>query len=90
MAQFTGTVKWFSNSKGYGFIGRENGPDVFCHFSAIQSDGYKQLTEGDNVDFDVIRGDKGPQADQVRFVSGTPKPIESVPGTLPSPKADVA
>jgi cold shock protein len=65
VAQYTGKVKWFNNAKGYGFIGREGGPDVFVHFSAIQLDGYKSLKEGDDVDFDIIQGDKGPQADQV-------------------------
>jgi CspA family cold shock protein len=63
-----GTVKWFSSSKGYGFISREQGRDVFVHFSAIQQEGYKQLKEGDKVEFEVIKGDKGPQADQVRII----------------------
>ena len=66
MAQFSGTVRWFNNAKGYGFLGTETGPDVFCHFSAIQTDGYKSLKEGDLVEFEVIQGEKGPQADQVR------------------------
>ena len=65
MAQHTGTVKWFNNAKGYGFLGREDGPDVFVHYSSIQLDGYKTLKEGDEVEFDVIQGAKGPQADQV-------------------------
>ncbi len=65
MAQYSGTVKWFNNAKGYGFLGRDGGADVFCHFSSIQSDGYKSLKEGDPVEFDVIQGEKGPQADQV-------------------------
>jgi CspA family cold shock protein len=65
MAQFKGTVKWFDNSKGYGFIGREDGPDVFVHYSAIQVDGYKTLKEGDDVEFDIVPGPKGPQADAV-------------------------
>ena len=65
MAQFAGTVKWFNNAKGYGFLGREGGPDVFVHYSAIQNEGYKSLKEGDSVEFDVIQGDKGPQADKV-------------------------
>jgi cold shock protein len=63
-----GTVKWFSSSKGYGFISREQGRDVFVHFSAIQQEGYKQLKEGDKVEFEVIKGEKGPQADQVRII----------------------
>lgn len=65
MAQYKGTVKWFNNAKGYGFLGREDGPDVFVHYSSIQLDGYKSLKEGDEVEFDVIQGTKGPQADQV-------------------------
>ena len=68
MSQYTGTVKWFNNAKGYGFLGLEDGPDVFCHYSAIQTDGYKTLKEGDPVAFDVIQGDKGPQADQVSAI----------------------
>lgn len=65
MAQFQGPVRWFNNAKGYGFLGRESGPDVFVHFSAIQTDGYKSLKEGENVAYDVIQGEKGPQADNV-------------------------
>jgi cold shock protein len=61
-----GTVKWFSNDKGYGFIERGNGKaDVFVHFSAIAGDGYKSLTEGQRVSFDVVQGDKGLQAANV-------------------------
>ena len=63
-----GTVKWFNNGKGFGFIGRDNGPDVFVHYSSIQKDGYKSLKEGDEVEFEVIQGQKGPQADNVRKV----------------------
>ena len=65
MAQCKGTVKWFNNAKGFGFIGREDGPDVFVHYSAIQVDGYKSLKEGDEVEFDIVDGQKGPQADTV-------------------------
>ena len=57
-----GTVKWFNAAKGYGFITGEDGVDVFCHFSALQMDGYKTLVEGQPVEFDVVDGTKGPQA----------------------------
>ena len=62
----TGKVKFFNESKGYGFIQRENGPDVFVHFSAIQSEGFKTLTEGQSVEFTIGQGQKGPQAENVR------------------------
>jgi cold shock protein len=62
----TGTVKWFNAQKGYGFIERENGPDVFVHHSEIQAEGYRELTEGARVSFIVTQGQKGPQASQVR------------------------
>ena len=70
MAQFQGSVRWFNNAKGYGFLGRESGPDVFVHYTAIQTDGYKTLKEGELVEYDVIQGDKGPQADQVSRLKG--------------------
>jgi CspA family cold shock protein len=60
-----GTVKWFNNTKGYGFIGRTNGPDVFVHYSAIVAEGYKTLKEGDAVEFEIVQGAKGPQAANV-------------------------
>jgi cold shock protein len=60
-----GTVKWFSNEKGYGFIEREGGEDVFVHFSAIAMDGYKSLVEGQRVEFEVVEGNKGLQASNV-------------------------
>jgi len=65
MSQYKGSVKWFNNAKGYGFLGREGGNDVFVHYSSIQLDGYKSLKEGEMVEFDVIQGAKGPQADKV-------------------------
>jgi CspA family cold shock protein len=61
-----GTVKWFSNEKGFGFISREGQDDVFVHFSAIQGEGYRSLTEGQSVEFDVVDGPKGKQAANVR------------------------
>jgi len=66
MPQLKRTVKWFNNAKGYGFIGREDGPDVFVHYSSINFDGYKSLQEGDNVEFEIAEGPKGPQAANVK------------------------
>ena len=64
----TGTVKWFNSSKGYGFISREEGDDVFVHYQSIQGDGYKSLEEGQKVEFEVTQGQKGPQASDVKTV----------------------
>ena len=61
----TGTVKWFNESKGFGFIEQENGPDVFAHFSAISGSGFKTLAEGQKVEFTVTAGQKGPQAENI-------------------------
>ena len=69
VSEMKGKVKWFNNAKGYGFIGRDDGPDVFVHYSAIQGDGYKSLQEGDDVQFEIVQGQKGPQADHVVKVS---------------------
>jgi len=66
--RMNGTVKWFNNAKGYGFIGREGGPDVFVHYSAITAEGYKSLQEGDQVEFEITQGPKGPQAANVNKV----------------------
>jgi CspA family cold shock protein len=63
-----GTVKWFNDAKGFGFIEQDNGPDVFVHFSQIQGDGFKSVAEGDRVSFDVTTGQKGPQASNVRKI----------------------
>jgi CspA family cold shock protein len=60
-----GTVKWFNSGKGYGFIAREGGPDVFVHFTAIQSEGFRTLEEGQKVEFTIEQGQKGPQASSV-------------------------
>ncbi|HEV2245989.1 MAG TPA: cold shock domain-containing protein [Terriglobia bacterium] len=68
MARLQGKVKWFNNSKGYGFIGQDDGADVFVHYSAIEGDGYKALQEGDSVEFEIVQGQKGPQADKVTKV----------------------
>ena len=66
MARQIGTVRWFNNAKGYGFLGTDNGPDVFCHYSAIQGEGFKALKEGAKVQFEVVQGGQGPQADKVQ------------------------
>ena len=63
-----GTVKWFNDAKGFGFITRENGPDVFVHHTAIQAEGFRSLSEGDQVEFEVMQGQKGLQASNVRRI----------------------
>ena len=60
-----GTVKWFNAEKGFGFISQENGPDVFAHFSEIQSDGFQSLDEGQKVEFEITEGNRGPQASNI-------------------------
>ena len=64
----TGTVKWFNRTKGFGFIEREEGEDVFVHFSAIEMDGFKVLQAGDRVEFEITEGEKGPQASNVKKI----------------------
>ncbi len=65
MSTTTGTVKWFNEAKGFGFIEQESGPDVFAHFSAISGEGFKTLSEGQRVKFNVTQGQKGPQAENI-------------------------
>ena len=64
----TGTVKWFNDKKGFGFISIEGGEDIFVHHTAIQSDGFRTLEEGDNVEFEIVKGDKGDKAEQVKKI----------------------
>ena len=66
MERLKGTVKWFNNAKGYGFIGRDDGPDVFVHYSGIVGEGFKKLHEGDRVEFEIVEGPKGPEAANVK------------------------
>ena len=65
----TGTVKWFNESKGFGFIQQESGPDVFAHYRAISGSGFKTLTEGQRVQFKIVQGQKGPQAEEIVPIS---------------------
>jgi CspA family cold shock protein len=76
MSRLTGTVRWFNNAKGYGFLGRDDGgPDVFMHYSSIVRDGYKTLREGEVVAFEIIQGDRGrPQADKVTLLRDEKSP----------------
>ena len=76
----TGRVKWFNNAKGYGFIARDGGPDVFVHYTSIQGDGFRSLVEGQQVQFDIIDGPKGLQASNVR--------ASSIPGQGPDTDSD--
>ena len=82
----TGTVKWFNDSKGYGFIQRESGPDVFVHYRAIRGDGHRTLVEGQKVEFGVTQGQKGLQAEDVSAVRAparnTTRPVDDGPCCL--------
>ena len=69
MSTTTGTVKWYNEAKGFGFIEQESGPDVFAHFSAIAAEGFKTLMEGQKVEFTVTEGQKGPQAENITVIS---------------------
>ena len=69
MSTTTGTVKWFNEAKGVGFIEQESGPDVFAHFSALAAEGFKTLMEGQKVEFTVTEGQKGPQAENITVIS---------------------
>ncbi|MHC4267162.1 MAG: cold-shock protein [Planctomycetota bacterium] len=64
----TGTVKWFNDKKGFGFISIEDGEDIFVHHTAIESEGFRTLEEGDNVEFEIVKGDKGDKAEKVRKI----------------------
>ena len=88
MERLKGTVKWFNNAKGYGFIGRDDGADVFVHYSAITSEGYKSLQEGDKVEFEITQGQKGPQAANVTKAS--PKVAASRASSCSGVMPDVA
>ena len=72
MARITGTVKWFNNTKGYGFTSQTSGTDVFVHYSAISEKGYRTLREGESVEFDVKMGPRGPQAEHVVRLEAQP------------------
>lgn len=72
--RLNGRVKWFNNTKGYGFIQQDGGEDVFVHYSAIQEQGFKSLDEGQPVEFEIIKGPKGPQAERVMKIPGGPAP----------------
>lgn len=75
MSRITGTVKWFNNTKGYGFISQSTGADVFVHYSSIQEKGYRTLREGEQVEFDVKLGPRGPQAEHVIRLESQPQEV---------------
>ena len=81
--RITGKVKWFNNAKGYGFIERDGGSDVFVHFSAVQGNGFRTLEEGQAVEFEIVDGPKGPQAGNVTKVELVPDTEPEAPGAPP-------
>src|SRR5260370_40578031 len=81
MSRITGKVKWFNNSKGYGFIEQPGSSDIFVHYSAIQGDGFKTLEEGQEVEFEVTQGPKGPQAEKVTKAEDSPACFAAKPPT---------
>jgi CspA family cold shock protein len=83
MSRITGKVKWFNNSKGYGFIEQPGSSDIFVHYSAIQGDGFKTLEEGQEVEFEVTQGPKGPQAEKVTKTSVSPAFFSKATDLLP-------
>ena len=89
MSRCIGIVRWFNSAKGYGFLGRDDGADVFVHFSAIQVEGYNTLHEGDQVSFYVVQGPKGPQANQVTLPNKSGAEVAaSVLSSNPNPVAE--
>ncbi len=90
MERLKGTVKWFNNAKGYGFIGRDDGADVFVHYSAITSEGYKSLQEGDPVEFEITQGPKGPQAANVTKTFLRPLSLRKAQTRSPATRTDIS
>src|SRR5258706_4926429 len=83
LQKMEGTVQWFNNTKGYGFIGCDGGPDIFVHYTGIVGEGYKTLNEGDAVEFEIVQGPKGPQAANVTRLNSTPRnSVVTVPTRL--------
>ena len=85
MAQYAGVVRWFNNAKGYGFLGRDEGADVFVHFSSTETDGYKSLKEGEEVEYDVVQGERVPKL--TRFAASRSEPAGPERGVAPFAKS---